>query len=81
MSYSDCSDIVTKALEVGENSEGEELKTDEPIIPCAPCELPLVKHGVIETRNDGIDYDELNGITPSDEAKKPKPNEKKQKKN
>jgi hypothetical protein len=62
----DCSDVVTVALRVGENSEGKKLRTGEEgkdgddggLVG----EIPRIKQAKIESRNDGVDYD--SGIKP-----------------
>jgi RHS repeat-associated protein len=68
LTQSDCTDVVTAALEVGEDDRGEELVHGDSSIMVGADEIPRVKQKVIEYFNKGTDYDE--GIVPSAQSKK-----------
>jgi len=59
LAISDCSDVITDALNVGKNSSGKELNNGEPgfLIHNVLFETPRIKQELIELKNDGQDYD------------------------
>ena len=76
LTQSDCTDVVTAALRVGEDDRGEELIHGDNSSMIGLDETPRVKQRIIELMNKGGDLDEAGGITPSAESKKLKENEK-----
>ena len=74
LSQSDCSDVVTEVLKVGEDDRGVELIHGDDGTRLGLDELPRIKQQVIEIMNKGGDIDDE--LIPSAEAKKVKSNEK-----
>jgi RHS repeat-associated protein len=77
LTVSDCSDVVTEALRVGEDDRGVELTHGEPM-GLGIVETPRFKQFIIELMNKGGDYD--SEIVPNTESKAVKQNEKSVKK-
>lgn len=62
LGISDCSDVVRAALDVGKNSEGQQLKNGENSGTLIIQHFPNKKQEVIEKSNNGVDYDK--GVEP-----------------